>query len=152
MTLIRQNLPSAEEYFKARGHKVTNHGKGFRTNCGIHNGTGQNLSVRDDGAFYCFKCGAKGGDLISYEMLLTGADFVTSAKSLGAWIEDGNTNHHHKPTPITAQQALDILQMESLIVAIALTDYSNGQPISSIDAERLRVAAGRIWNLQRTFK
>lgn len=153
MTFLRENLPTPAEYFSSRGHKLFGKGKNFRTNCSLHDGSGQTLSVlRDSGAFYCFSCGAKGGDVLTYEMQLTGADFVTSAKALGAWVEDGKPDTHHKPTPITARQALDVVQQETMIVAIALTNYSNGKPIDAIEAERLRVAAGRIWNVQRSFQ
>jgi len=37
------------------------------------------------GGFRCFSCGAKGGDVIDFVMQRDGVDFVTAAKSLGAW-------------------------------------------------------------------
>lgn len=153
MTFIRENLPDPETYFTNLGHKITGKGKRFRTTCGIHNGDGLNLSVlRGSGAFNCFACGAHGGDVLAYEMQRTGADFVTSAKALGAWRDDGKTDPHQKPSPLTPRQALEILQFETMLVCIELTRYAKGEIPNEHDAERVRIAAGRIWNVQRIFQ
>jgi DNA primase len=44
------------------------------------------LSIhRERGAFRCFACGARGGDVLAFEMLRSGADFKRAARALGAW-------------------------------------------------------------------
>ena len=45
---------------------------------------------------------------------------------------------------LTAGQALELLAQESLLVAIALTNYLHGITLTPQDTERLRLAAGRI--------
>ena len=39
------------------------------------------------GSFYCYGCGAKGGDVVNFHMLKTGLSFVEAAKDLGAWVD-----------------------------------------------------------------
>jgi hypothetical protein len=45
---------------------------------------------------------------------------------------------------LTATQALELLAAESLLVAVALTNYLRGITLTPLDTERLRIAAGRI--------
>jgi DNA primase len=44
------------------------------------------LSVHiDSGAFKCFACGAKGGDVLAFHRLLNGSSFVEAVTDLDAW-------------------------------------------------------------------
>lgn len=45
---------------------------------------------------------------------------------------------------LTAGQALELLAQESLLAAVALTNYLHGITLTPQDTERLRLAAGRI--------
>jgi CHC2 zinc finger len=42
----------------------------------------------ESGGFYCFSCGAKGGDVLAFMMLRYGYTFKTAAQLLGCWRED----------------------------------------------------------------
>jgi DNA primase len=39
----------------------------------------------DKGAFKCFSCGAKGGDVLAFHQQLHKMSFVDACKDLGAW-------------------------------------------------------------------
>lgn len=45
---------------------------------------------------------------------------------------------------LTAGQALELLAFEALVVSIVATDSASGKTISPEDAQRVRIAAGRI--------
>jgi hypothetical protein len=151
---IRENLPDPASYFENRG-QVVHHtrGKHFRTNCAIHGSGGETLSVlREEGGFYCFSCQSKGGDIISYEMQAEGSDFVTAAKALGAWVDDGRAPVQHKPSPLTPRQALSVLAFETSVAAVAAGNAANGVVLSSADLARLLTAARRINQIAEAFQ
>jgi len=154
MTFIRENLPDPVSYFEGRGQKIIGkRGKHFRTSCPIHGGNGDTLSVlRDGGAFNCFSCGAKGGDIVSLEMQASDVDFVTACKSLGAWVEDGSPVAHHKPTALTARQALQLLSFEARLVAIEVARACHGIFPDEQTKDRLLQAAGRINMVREEFQ
>jgi hypothetical protein len=62
-----------------------------QTKCCFHDGHSKtSLSLNlNEGHFCCFSCGARGHDLIAFVRLRYKVDFVTAAKSLGAWDETG---------------------------------------------------------------
>lgn len=154
MTFIRENLPDPVSYFEGRGQKIIGkRGKRFRTNCAIHGGDGDTLSVlREDGGFNCFSCGAKGGDIVNYQMQATGEDFVTACKSLGAWVDDGKPAAHHKPTPLSPRQALQMLAFEMQIGAIEIARAGHGHFPDEETKDRLLQAAGRINSINEAFQ
>jgi hypothetical protein len=41
-----------------------------------------------EGNFYCFSCGEKGGDVLSFLMKRDNLDFKRAAQSLGAWLQN----------------------------------------------------------------
>ena len=96
------------------------------------------------GAFVCMACGAKGGDVLAYEMQSTGADFVKVAKELGAWIDDGKPQTQQKPTPLAPRAALSVLQFEATLAAVAAGNLAHGITLTDLDRARLLKAAGRI--------
>ena len=54
--------------------------------CPFHPDSSPSLSVNlDSGGFYCFACGAKGGDVVDFVRQRYGLDFVLAAKYVGAW-------------------------------------------------------------------
>jgi hypothetical protein len=150
----RENLPDPISYFENRGHTLFgNSGKQFRTDCTIHGGKSSNLSVlRESGAFFCFSCGAKGGDVLSYEMQDTGCDFVTAARALGAWVDDGHAPIKYKPSPLTPRQALLVLAFESTLAAVSASNVGNGVVMSQTDRARLLNAASRINQIAEAFQ
>lgn len=153
MGFDRNHLPDPASYFESKGQKVVgNRGNRFRTNCTIHGGDGLNVSVlRDSGAWFCFKCHAGGGDVLSYEMQDTGIDFVRGAKSLGAWIEDGRTTFNKKPPPLPAREAIRILNLETHLIGIEGTRMASGQLPSDDDLDRFQLAVARVLTITKEF-
>lgn len=67
--------------------------KGFAmVPCVFHKSSNQksrSLSINlREGHFYCFSCGEKGGDVLSFVMKRDGLDFKRAAQSLGAWLQN----------------------------------------------------------------
>ena len=56
--------------------------------CVFHEDQHASLGVNSEtGGFFCHACGVKGGDVLAAQQLLLGCDFITAAKTLGAWEE-----------------------------------------------------------------
>jgi hypothetical protein len=55
--------------------------------CPFHGGTNKTaFSVNlDNGGFYCFNCGIRGGDIIAFTMQRNGLSFPDACKRLGIW-------------------------------------------------------------------
>ena len=152
MTFERRNLPDAETYYDLRGLKLTGRGKWRTTECKFHGGSDSMRINLQTGAFVCMAgCGARGGDVLAYEMADTGAGFVESAKALGAWIDDGKPATQHKPTPLTPRQALEVLSAECNLVAIAAGNMAHGVVLSQVDLSRVMTASNRITRLVEVF-
>jgi len=79
-------LPTPTNYFAGLGYQFKGNKVWRNTNCPFHVDTRPSLSVHmDKGAFRCFSCGAKGGDLLDFHRLLHKMSFVDACKDLGAW-------------------------------------------------------------------
>ena len=90
MGFNRDALPEPLGYFEAQGLQFRERrGRWRTTRCDFHGGSDSLRVNVQTGAFVCMSCGASGGDVLAFEMQLTGTDFVSAAKTLGAWIEDG---------------------------------------------------------------
>ncbi len=153
MSFDRERLPTAEAYFVDRlGWKLQGRGNWRTTACPIHGGSDSLRVNLASGGFVCMAgCEFHGGDVVSAEMQLTGADFVTAAKTLGAWVEDGKSTTHHKPTPLPARQALQLLAAEANLAAIAAGNVARGVALSDVDLQRLMTASVRITRLLEMF-
>ena len=97
-------------------------------------------------------CGESGGDVLAYEMKRTGADFVTAAKSLGAWIDDGKPIAPARPSPLSPRQALSVLAFEAYLVAVAGSNIAKGVKLTEADLVRVRVAAERLHRIAGVFQ
>jgi len=87
----RALFPPAEAFYTRELGKLSRPYRGWvRGRCPWHKSkSGLSFAVNlDSGGFYCFGCGAKGGDLIDYVRLRDTVDFKSAAKKLGAWIDD----------------------------------------------------------------
>ena len=144
MTFQRDSLPDPVSYFENRGLALKGPGKWKTTACAFHDGSDSMRVNTSNGAWGCMSCGAKGGDVLAYEMQFTGAEFVEACKALGAWVEDGRAPVQHKPSPLTPRQALSVLAFESTLVAVAAGNTGKGVVLSDVDKARLMTAAGRI--------
>lgn len=86
--LNRSNLLSPELFWAAHGITLKAKQGWVMGKCIFHNDTHASLGINaESGGFFCHACGVKGGDVLAAYQLITGCDFITSAKALGAWEE-----------------------------------------------------------------
>lgn len=156
MRFERNNLPNPLSFYEEQGMNLIGTGKWQKTLCPFHDDHDPSLSINSqNGAFYCFSCQTKGGDIISFLMQKDKLNFVEAVKYLGAWVEDDkgmNANVlYKKPKPLSAHDALEILKFEALLCAVVASDVASGKTLSMIDKERLMQAVGRIQTIQELF-
>lgn len=152
MGFNRNLLPDASSYYEAQGLKLMGRGKWKTTECRFHGGSDSMRINMATGAFVCMAgCGARGGDVVAYSMASNCQDFVTAAKQLGAWVDDGTPHQPQKPTPLTPRQALQVMAVESNFVAIAACNLAYGSALNPVDLARLITAASRITRLVEVF-
>lgn len=144
MTFQRENLPEAVGYFENHGLALKGPGKWKTTSCTFHGGSDSMRVNTGSGAWVCMSCGAKGGDVLAYEMQFTGAEFIDACKALGAWVNDGRAPVQQKPSSLTPRQALSVLAFESTLAAVAAGNTAKGVALSGVDLARLMTAARRI--------
>lgn len=154
MSFQRNLLPNALTYFQEQGLKITGSktGKWFTTECHFHGGSDSMRVNQATGGWVCMACGAKGGDLISYEMNLTGDDFIVVAKRLRAWTNDDSSFYASKPLPFSKGLALEVLNIEANHVLIAAENVAYGVVLTIADLEQLRLSAVRIRMLVEATK
>ena len=151
MSFDRNHLPETVGYFEAEDLKLTGRGKWRTTSCIFHGGSDSMRINIASGGWCCMACDAKGGDVLAYHMAAHGQDFVTAAKALGAWIDDGRPAPT-KPTPLPARQALQVLAFESTLVAVAAGNVAHGIKLSDVDRFRVMTAAGRINRMVEAYQ
>lgn len=83
----RNRLPMAIAYYQPIFGGLRFNASGWaQVRCIFHEDGHASLSIhRERGAFRCFTCEARGGDLLAFEMLRSGTDFKSAARALGAW-------------------------------------------------------------------
>ena len=96
------------------------------------------------GAFICMNCGARGGDVVAYQMAAHCLSFLEAAKQLGAWSGGEPRKEHIRPTALSARDAINVLAFEGTLVAIADCRSAKGIKPSPKDLERILMAVGRI--------
>ena len=152
MTFDRRNLPEPVGYYEAAGLVFRERkGKWRTTRCEFHGGSDSMRINTDSGAFACMACGASGGDVLSYEMQATGAEFIDACKALGAWTDDGQPTVQHKPTPLSPRAALQAIAFEVTLVAIEASRIASGIVPSEADKARVLAASNRITRIMEVF-
>ena len=151
MSFDRERLPEPIGYFEGQGLKLSKRGKWRTTECRFHDGSDSMRINTATGAWVCMSCGAKGGDVLAYEMAANGVDFVTAAKALGAWVEDGKPEPRRKPAPLPPRAALEVLSFEAMLTAVAAGNLAQGLVLTAKDRARLMTAAGRIAKIAEVF-
>ena len=151
MGFDRRNLPDAVGYYESEGLKLTGRGKWRTTECKFHGGSDSMRINTESGAFACMAgCGARGGDVLAYRMAAHGEDFITAAKALGAWVDDGKPTPT-RPTPIPPRDAIQLIARECNLIAVAAGNIANGVSLTENDLERVLMAAGRINTVVEVF-
>lgn len=151
MGFDRTRLPDPASYYEGLGLRLVGRGKWRSTSCEFHGGRETMRLNLDSGAFVCMAgCGARGGDVLAYEMARTGLEFLEAAKALGAWVDDGRPAPT-KPTPLPPRAALAVLADEANLVAVAGGNLAKGVKLSDSDRLRLMRAAGRILRIREVF-
>lgn len=151
MAVDQSRKPDPQSYYEAEGLKLSKGKKWVSTACAFHGGSDSMRINLHSGAFVCMAgCGARGGDVLAYHMASYALGFVDAAKALGCWIEDGSPAPT-KPTPFTARQALDVLAVESNLIAIAAANVAHGVVLSQGDRQRVLLAANRIHQVGEVF-
>lgn len=153
MPFNREALPDPTAYFENQGLTLRGPGKWKTTRCNFHDGSDSMRVNTASGAWVCMNCGAKGGDVLAYEMQATGVEFIRAAQELGAWIDDGQPPHpsRNKPATLSPRAALEVLAFETMVVAIVGADMDKGKPPAPTDLKRLHVAVGRIQSLAKGY-
>ena len=153
MTFGRNLLPDPTAYFENQGLKLTGprKAKWKTTVCNFHGGSDSMRVNTGTGAWICMSCGVKGGDVLAYEITVTGADFVDAAKAIGAWVDDGKLQRPQKPTALPPRAALEVMAFECCLVAVAAGNLAKGVTLSDADRARLMMAAGRINRIAGDF-
>lgn len=83
----RKNLPSAITYYKSQGIELKGGNEWRDAICPFHTDTKPSLRVNvEKGAYRCFVCGARGGDVLAFHMHLYSMPFISACKALGAWV------------------------------------------------------------------
>jgi hypothetical protein len=141
MSLDRNQLPSVELYFDAEGAPLVGNGKWRTTQCAFHGGSDSMRVNVESGGWVCMACHVKGGDLISYVMQRYGADFVTAAKTLGAWVEDGRPAQT-KPRRFSASDAMSVLSEDLHLCALVIGDARQGVTPTDADWQAFLRSAG----------
>ena len=153
MSFDRNLLPDPTAYFEEQGLKLAGprNAKWKTTECRFHDGSDSMRVNRSSGAWVCMSCGKKGGDVLAYELAMTGADFVDAAKAVGAWVDDGRPHTPQKPTPLSPRAALSALAFEATLTAVAAGNVAQGVVMTDADRSRLMQAAGRINRMAEVF-
>ena len=153
MPFDRNLLPDPTAYFENQGLKLTGPRKAkWRTTaCNFHGGSDSLRVNTATGAWVCMSCGEKGGDVLAYEIAVTGADFVAAAKAIGAWVDDGKPYTPPKPAPLSPRAALSAMAFEATLTAIAAGNIAKGVLLTDADRARLMTAASRINLLTEAF-
>lgn len=147
----RDRLPDPLEYFQAQGLVFSRHGKWRSTECVFHGGSTSMRIHLERGCWVCMACNARGGDVLAYHMATHCLSFIEAAIDLGAWQDNGEPAQHIRPRPLSAIDALQVLDNESVLVTVVACNLSNGFAPTDADLARLLVATGRISHVRGMF-
>lgn len=152
MSFDRTRLPDPQTYYESLGLSFREpKGKWRTARCDFHGGSDSLRINTDTGAWVCMAgCGARGGDVLAYHIATHGLDFITAAKELGAWVDDGKPSST-RPTPLPVRDALTVIAAEANLVAIAAANVAHGVALTQVDLSRLVMASGRIARIAEIF-
>jgi hypothetical protein len=159
--------PPAISFYRAEGiePKTRPNAKGWvLANCPFHKSkSGRSFSFNiTSGAFHCFGCDSRGGDVIDFVKLRDHVDFKTAARKVGAWRDSGLSAHERREldrrTEMRQQERERVLQAQEAERAnrIALRDeiHQDTKLMKNISAQLNQDAENEIlWEcLELTWK
>lgn len=150
MSFDRTRLPEPAGYFEAEGLALQGRGTWRTARCDFHGGSDSMRINVQSGGWVCMACGAKGGDVLAYEMQRHGIDFVQAARALGAWIDDGGPAP--APRAFSASDAMQVIGIELLVCLVVISDARRGITPNEADWERFLQAAGRVETVAEGFR
>ena len=150
---LRDRLPDPIAYFEAEGHPLVGpkSAKWKTTDCFNCGGSDPMRVKVASGGWVCMNCGVHGGDVLSHFMTKHEIDFISAARLLGVWQDDGEPNKPYRPKPLSASEALQALALESYMVYVVASDTAKGKPVTLADLARLRRAVRRINGIGELF-
>lgn len=153
MTFNRDALPDARSYFESVGMilKGSRQSKWMTTRCDFHQGSDSMRVNVFSGAFKCMNCQTGGGDVLSYEMAISGCDFPTAAKRLGAWVDDGRPPPKRRSS-LSARDAISLMAFEGVLIAIESSRIASGVVPAQSDLQRVLEASRRVSHIAEVFK
>lgn len=152
--LEREKLPDPHDYYESLGLTL----RGPRnaawktTECRFHGGRDSMRIKVATGAFVCMACGARGGDVLAYEMAVNGIGFIDAAKQLCAWAGSESPQKQHKPAGLSPRAAMEVMSVEALIAAVAAANVARGVVLNKRDLERLLLTSNRITKLVEAYQ
>ena len=152
MGFEREKLPDPVSYFEGIGLTLRGPGKWKTTRCNFHDGSDSMRVNTASGAWVCMACGAKGGDVLAYEMQATGTEFVRAAQELGAWVDDGKPPPTTKPAALPPRAALAALAHETSLLFIEAARMTKGYVPTPDDIARMGQAAGTIQLIAQDYQ
>jgi CHC2 zinc finger len=89
----KDKLPPAATFYEAELGRLTrpNRKGWYQANCPFHKSkSGKSFAVNSEtGAFHCWGCDARGGDIVDFVMLRNSLSFKEACQQLGCWDEAG---------------------------------------------------------------
>lgn len=141
----RESLPDPVSYFEAEGLTLRGPGKWKTTRCDFHDGSDSLRINTESGGWVCMSCLEKGGNVLDYAMRRHGLDFVSAARQLGAYTNDGSPQRGpEKPAGLSLRDCLELVAFELLVFGIVVSDMSRGKTPCEADSLRLWQSIGRI--------
>ncbi len=149
---IKDRLPDPISYFDAEDVNLVGPGYWKTGPCRFH-GSRDSLRVNTrSGGWVCMGCGAKGGDVLAYQMQMYGQEFVEAARALGAYLDDAKRySGKATPTTLSARDAMQLVAHELLVLFVVIADIRAGIIPTDSDWQRFLVGAGRVENLAREY-
>jgi len=138
-------LPDPRSFFESEGLDLRGPGKWRTTRCDFHGGSDSLRINMESGGWVCMSCFEKGGNVLDYAMRRHGLDFVSAARQLGAYIDDGRPHRGpEKPAGLSLRDCLELVGFELLVFGLIVSDMSRGKTPSESDSLRLWQSVGRI--------
>jgi hypothetical protein len=145
-TFHKEDLPSAERYCEHHGLPlIPPRGKWRSTRCDLCGASKAMRINTESNGWCCMSCGQKGGDMLALHIALTGMDFVSAARELGAYVDDDKPGAlPRKARAISAGDALELLYQDAMLVWVAAQNLVQGVVLTKRDIDDLTAATRRV--------